>query len=261
MKRRVIAGAVVMFCAGLVGKAIADGIPTVTPLTYSGVLQGTNGAPITAQQSIQLTLWDDATANMASNTKCTTPTQNVTPDSQGRFQVQLDQTCFEAVKANPNLWVQLQIGATVLPRTKINAVPYAVEAGRSTRQIISNGDKRRTVFGQYCGATAAVNGAVSASGGAVTGYPATKILCEQACSSQTAHICLGAEVAASYEIGVDPPAGRVAAFAPSFGLNVYTEDCVGFTSAAGTVAGAEWNSSKYLGFSYCSTVLPLLCCD
>jgi microcystin-dependent protein len=124
----VLAGLLVV---GVVGKAVADGIPTVTPLTYSGVLQNSAGAPVTTAQAMQLTLWDDASANAAANQKCVTPTQTITPDAQGRFQVLLDQACLDAVRNHPNLWVQLQVGAVVLPRSKLGVVPFSVESGRA----------------------------------------------------------------------------------------------------------------------------------
>jgi hypothetical protein len=111
------------------GLAVADGIPTMTPLTYSGVLQNSAGIPVTGSQAMQLTLWDDATANASVNQKCVTPTQNVALDGQGRFVIVLDQACFTAVRENANLWVQIQTGAVVLPRVKLTATPYSVAAG------------------------------------------------------------------------------------------------------------------------------------
>lgn len=128
---RVGAAACVIILVGVAGLADADGIPSTTPLTYSGVLQNSAGAPVTTMQAIQLTLWDDPSVNTSANQKCITPTQSVTPDGQGRFQVVLDQACLDAVRGNANLWVQLQIGAVVMPRTKLGAVPYAVESGRA----------------------------------------------------------------------------------------------------------------------------------
>ena len=263
MRNKILALMTAAVALGLVGKAIADGIPTVTPLTYTGVLQNSNGTAVTTQRPMQLTLWDDATANASVNQKCVTPTQNVTPDAQGRFQVQLDQACFDAVKANPNLWVQLEVGGMTLPRTKIGAVPYAVEAGRSTRQVISHAGKKRTVFGQYCGATAGVNGAVTASGGTIVGYPATKLLCEQTCSTATAHLCSGQEVTASLEIGLSPPKGWVSS-------SIYGQ----FSAGAGGVMleNGGFRFTNYWALVWApaegwidaepgTAVNPLLCCD
>jgi hypothetical protein len=250
---------------GAVSKAIADGIPTMTPLTYSGVLQNSAGAPVTTQQSMQLTLWDDASANASMNQKCVTPTQSVTPDAQGRFQIVLDQACLEAVRANPNLWVQVQVGSIVLPRSKLGAVPYAVEAGRSTRTVLSFMGKRTTVLGQYCGATAAVTGAFSASGGAVTGYRAAKVLCEQTCSSPTAHMCATIEATTSHTIGMTMPEGWLNGSYEASDANgppFRWIDCVGYQQALAQWVAPAWAPTELrIAGAQCSTSRPILCCD
>jgi hypothetical protein len=115
----------------LASGSLADGIPTIEPLAYSGVLQNSVGAPVTSTVSARLSLWDDQTATLSTNRKCETSVATLTPDSAGRFRIILEATCLAAVKTNPNLWVQVEIGATALPRTKLGAVPYAVEADRA----------------------------------------------------------------------------------------------------------------------------------
>jgi hypothetical protein len=111
--------------------ALADGIPTNQPLAYTGTLLNSVGAPVTTTTSLSLSLWDDPVATTTGNRKCEALAPNITPDAQGRFQVVLEAACLTAVKANPNLWVQVQIGLSVLPRSKLSAVPYAVEADRA----------------------------------------------------------------------------------------------------------------------------------
>ena len=264
MKRKVLALLVSGVALGLVGKAIADGIPTVTPLTYSGVLQNSNGTAVTTQQSMQLTLWDDATANASVNQKCVTPTQNLTPDAQGRFQVQLDQACFDAVKANPNLWVQVQVGSTVLPRTKIGAVPYAVEAGKASRTVLVSSatvaNKTNSV-GLFCGATSSLPGQIQYMG--ESGYRAVKLLCQQACASETARVCTSHEAVVSYSVGL-PVNGRLAAgFVPggSVGGLIYT-DCGGFHYSDANLASLYWGPGNGHALSReCSQSLPVACCD
>lgn len=255
----------VVIVAGVMGKAIADGIPTMTPLTYSGVLQSSAGAPVTAQQSMQLTLWDDATANASMNQRCVTPTQNVTPDPQGRFQIVLDQACFEAVRANPNLWVQLQIGATVLPRSKLGAVPYAVESGKAVRTVVSSTTASSTAFGVLCGATPNTTGAVTAMGGALTGWRATKFLCEQACSSRTAHICGYNELVTSVSLGIVSPAGQgwiAHATGDTLVSGPVNRDCVGYTNGLASQAGSTFSPGSSTGNpAGCGNALPVLCCD
>jgi len=115
--------------------ALGDGIPNTQPLAYSGVLLSSVGVPVTSIVSIGLALFDDAVANAAMNRKCDTPPQTLMPDDQGRFRIVLDPTCLAAVKANSNLWVQLIIGTSSLPRAKLGAVPYAVEADRASNAV------------------------------------------------------------------------------------------------------------------------------
>lgn len=261
----------VAFALVVGGFAVADGIPTTTPLTYSGVLQNSTGTPIATPQSMQLTLWDDATANASVNQKCVTPTQSITPDSEGRFQIVLDQACFEAVRSNPNLWVQVQVGATVLPRSKLGAVPYAVESGRSTRTVVSYMGRSLTAFGIYCGATPSTTGAVSASGGSLTGYRAVKFLCEQACGSPTAHICTIPEVIASAQLGAPAPASLGWISGPTgdlgspsgAGSGRFFRDCATFTTTSTSHAGQVWNPSAGGGGDVraCSDSFPMLCCN
>jgi hypothetical protein len=52
--------------------------------------------------------------------------------AQGRFQVVVEQAYLAAVKGTPNLWVQGQVGASLLPRARLGAVPYAVECDRAS---------------------------------------------------------------------------------------------------------------------------------
>ncbi len=213
---------------------------------------------------MQVTLWDDAAANTSANQKCTTPTHNVTPDAQGRFQVILDQACFDAVKANPNLWVQVQVGATVLPRSKLGAVPFAVESGKASRVVINgDGGVRTTTDGVFCGATANTNGQYTAQGGARTGYRAAKFLCEQTCGSSTAHMCSGLEAVRSHSLGFSQPIGWLLS-ASEVTYDVYVvDDCVGFTVAGGNHAGLVWNTSPVaqVAAAGCSSSRPILCCD
>jgi hypothetical protein len=109
----------------------ADGIPTSDPLAYSGVLLNSVGTPVTSTVTARLSLWDDQTATLTANRKCETSVPTLTPDSAGRFRILLEAACLAAVKTNPNLWVQVEIGTVALPRTKLGAVPYAVEADRA----------------------------------------------------------------------------------------------------------------------------------
>lgn len=262
-KTILLAACLLAVVAGVTVRAWAEGIPTQTPLVYSGVLQTTAGAPITTAQSIQLSLWDDSAATAGANQKCVTATQSITPDAQGRFRITLDQQCLSAVRSAPNLWVQLQVGATVLPRTKLNAVPYAVEAGSASRVVVGDGGVRTTVDGVFCGTTASVTGAVTAAGG-LTGYRAAKRLCEQSCGSATAHHCTGVEIVRSQVLGMTngmPEGWIMQGHYALFGTTTPFDDCAGFTDGSATPVGATGMASGPGNVRACPQSFPLLCCD
>ena len=107
------------------GRAQAAGIPTLQPLTYSGTLEE-GGTSANGMRSMTLRLHD---AETAGNVACTTTGAYQVTD--GRFSIPLDATCTTAVQDNPDLWVELTVGTDTLPRTKLGAVPYAVEANRA----------------------------------------------------------------------------------------------------------------------------------
>lgn len=124
--------AVVALCALVagvayrVGRARADGVPTVSPLYYGGMLDD-GGTPVSGTRNLTVRVWDAATGGTA---VCTTAAPGTT-FSAGRFRVALDAACAGAVRANPNLWAEVQVDTTTFPRTKLGAVPYALEAGRA----------------------------------------------------------------------------------------------------------------------------------
>ncbi len=116
-----------MIAAYRVGRARADGVPMVNPLYYGGMLDD-GGRPLEGTRNVTVRLWDAATAGA---TVCTT-NAGATTFSGGRFRVALDGACVGAVRANPELWAELQVDTTTFPRSKLGAVPYALEAGRAT---------------------------------------------------------------------------------------------------------------------------------
>lgn len=132
VRRGLVMGAAAISVVGMVaayrlGRARADGVPAMNPLYYGGVLDD-GGRPAEGTRNVTVRLWDAATAGA---TVCTT-TAGGTTFSGGRFRVALDATCVGAVRANPELWAELQVDATRFPRSKLGAVPYALEAGRAS---------------------------------------------------------------------------------------------------------------------------------
>jgi hypothetical protein len=133
MKKRMGAGLICVVglsavsLAYFAGRARAAGIPATTPMTYSGVLTDMAGTPLTGSKNIQIQFWDAATAG---NSTCM-----VGPASQmlnaGAFQVALPDTCTAAVHGSPDQWVEVFVDGASLGRTKLGAVPYAVEADKA----------------------------------------------------------------------------------------------------------------------------------
>ncbi|MBK6534929.1 MAG: hypothetical protein IPF99_36930 [Deltaproteobacteria bacterium] len=109
-----------------VGRARADGVPTASPLYYGGVLDD-GGRPVEGMRNVTIRLWDMASGGTAA---CTTVAPN-TAFSGGRFRIELDAACTGAVRSNPNLWAEVLVDSTTFARTKLGAVPYALEAGRA----------------------------------------------------------------------------------------------------------------------------------
>lgn len=118
----VFAGAVAGYS---VERARAAGIPATTALTYSGVLTDANGVPLTGSKNIQIQLSD-----MAGNVQCTVgPT--ATTLKAGSFSLPLLDACTTAVHADPDLWIEVFADGNSLGRTKLGAVPYAVETAHA----------------------------------------------------------------------------------------------------------------------------------
>lgn len=130
-------GAVVALAIGFVGlgynqlRARADGIPAMRPLTYAGTLEE-GGGPVTGMRNIRLTLWDTPSGGGSANIRCITTTPAPTQVNNGRFQIVLDEACAPAVRSTPDLWLEVEVnGAVVGNRTKLSAVPFAIEANRA----------------------------------------------------------------------------------------------------------------------------------
>lgn len=130
MKPRNRAVVVVLSCAasavlGVFGHQVfAVGIPAANTLTYTGVLEDTNGVALTGSRNIQLQVWNAASEGAI---QCATSSSAISLVG-GRFQVPLPSTCVDIVKKNADLWVEVLVEGASLGRTKLGAVPYAVEA-------------------------------------------------------------------------------------------------------------------------------------
>jgi hypothetical protein len=122
------------------GRARASGIPASQPLTYSGTLTDTTGAPLTGTRNIQVELWDAATAG---NMQCSAGPTALTLVA-GTFRVSLPDSCTGAVHAMTDLWAELFVDGASVGRNKLGAVPFAVEAGNAataTSAVALTGDQ------------------------------------------------------------------------------------------------------------------------
>ncbi|MBI5487582.1 MAG: SUMF1/EgtB/PvdO family nonheme iron enzyme [Deltaproteobacteria bacterium] len=122
----VVSGAVV---AGWeIRRALAEGVPSTDPLYVGGMLTD-GGAPVEGPRDLTVRLYATAVGGSA---VCTTAAPG-TSVSGGRFRIALDVSCATAVHANPDLWMEVQVGTTTFPgRSKVGAVPYALESGRAS---------------------------------------------------------------------------------------------------------------------------------
>ena len=137
----------------MVNSALAAGIPTSQPLFYGGYLEdAATGKPASGTVSISVSLYKTSSSSTA---ECTTNAGNVLLSS-GRFRVALNSQCLTAIQNNPDLWVGVLVNGSALPRSKIGAVPYAIEtkeadpvfkasaASSITSAKVSNWDKAVT---------------------------------------------------------------------------------------------------------------------
>lgn len=129
----IVAGAASVLAAGFIGgRAWAGGVPSKGALTYSGMLQNPDGSALaSAGHNLEIKLW--STGPTGGSVLCVTavPAPTFTVDSGGRFSVQLDDACTGAIGANAGAFVEVLLDGNTLGRTKLGAVPYAIEANHA----------------------------------------------------------------------------------------------------------------------------------
>jgi hypothetical protein len=130
MKRTWISGGVLVALVGgayFLGRARAAGVPAQSPMFYSGYLTDVSGKPASGTHGFVVKLYTD----MTTTSPACTFTAAAAIDN-GRFHLQLDDSCTAAVHANPDLYLELSVDTQPFPRSKLGAVPYALEAGNAT---------------------------------------------------------------------------------------------------------------------------------
>ena len=141
------------------GRAWAAGIPAAPgALSYSGTLEDGSGRPLEGERVVEARLWPTPTPG--TTPLCTSSPQTVTLRG-GRFSVPLD-GCVNAIKANPNVWVEIKVGADSLGTTKVNSVPYAIESGHAIAA-----DTAATANTATTATTATTAATANAAGGAL----------------------------------------------------------------------------------------------
>jgi len=128
-----VVGVVVAICfaAYEANKTRAAGAPQSQTLTYSGMLTDPDGKPLEEVNSILVYMWDKPDGG--SVPLCQTPPSREPPSlSNGRFSVLLPPDCTAVVRDKADVFIEVVVDGTTLGRTKLGAVPYAVEADRAS---------------------------------------------------------------------------------------------------------------------------------
>lgn len=252
-----VVGALVVLAA----TAWSGGIPQTAPLTYAGLLTDGNGNPLTDSSAVlALRLFP---ADGGTTAVCSVDPPSPVPLTAGRFSIVLDQACVSAVRATPDLTVQvLKSGLPIGGRSKLGAVPFAVEAEsavKAQRMVMSVGSTSLSGNGLFCAnATGFTNSGAAISFGGLNGYLAARAACAQTpgCSA-TAHLCSAQEMLNSHLLGLSTASnGWVASAGES--------DCDGFKDATAGKFGTLWNNVAMAGRfekATCNNLASFLCCD
>ena len=110
-------------------RARAAGIPQVASLVYSGTLTDGTGAPLTGSKSVQLQIYGSATggAPLCQSTPATLSLVG------GTFRLPLGDDCMAVIHSTPDLFIDVLVDGASAGRSKLGAVPYAVEADTAQR--------------------------------------------------------------------------------------------------------------------------------
>lgn len=100
-------------------------------MTYSGYLESGDGVPLDGKHSVAVHFYGAVDAD-GSDDLCSANNAADTGLVAGRFQIALPAKCTDAIKASPDVWVEVEVDGGPLGRTKLGAVPYAIEASHAT---------------------------------------------------------------------------------------------------------------------------------
>lgn len=133
-KRRAVLGslAVLVGAGAFVATAVraqraqADGVPQTDSFYAVGTLD-IAGRPDNAQHNIVVRLFNEETGGTMRCQSSTLAAMVI----NGQFRIDFEM-CRATVRSSPDLWVELTIDSNTFPRTKLGAVPYALEAARAS---------------------------------------------------------------------------------------------------------------------------------
>ena len=123
-------GAASLVLGYVAGRARASGFQA-EPMTYRGVLTDLAGVPLTGTKNVQIQFWDQATGGAV---QCSIGPIPATL-AGGAFEIALPDTCSTAVHATRDLWAEVFVDGSSLNRTKLGAVPYALEAKNASNAV------------------------------------------------------------------------------------------------------------------------------
>jgi len=165
-----------LLCCSLFGQAqqtVATSTNAVVPtlVSFSGVLTGSNGKPLTSITGVTFSLY----AEQEGGAPLWLETQNVQPDKNGNYSVMLGSTTSQGLPASlfasgQARWLEVQAqGQEPQPRVMLLSVPYALKAGDAQ----TLGGKPASAFVTASGSNSSnPNGVVNnaLSGGGTTDY-------------------------------------------------------------------------------------------
>ncbi len=191
-----------------VERARAAGIPAKQPMTYSGVLTNANGTPLTGSKNIQLSIFDMATDGTL---QCSAGPTAITL-AAGGFQLQLPDTCTTVIRGKPDLWLEVFVDGATMGRTKLGAVPYAIEATHAISAdtatmatSAANATNAATATNLSCGdpAAPAKYGFCIWRDDNGSRYSQTSKQAAAVCKAKGARLCSFAEVSAAWQAGAE----------------------------------------------------------
>jgi len=132
------------FVGGYGVRVLAEGAPAEQPLFYSGVLES-NGSLASGEHTITLELFD---AQSGGNQLCAI--ERASEVVAGRFRIDASE-CADAMRENADAWVAVSfvsddgVERTISGRSKVGAVPYALEADRAKTASAATGELETTI--------------------------------------------------------------------------------------------------------------------